>query len=159
MNSFNHYAYGAIGDWLYRVVLGIDTDEKAPGYRRSVIAPKTGNALSWAEGSYQSIYGTIRVRWERRPVSEGLCEIELTVRVPENTTACIRLEDGARLCTREQDAGRKGQTLQFQRQDGILTAETGSGVWNVCYRKPAACPKTTASDSCHNAAMQERGTE
>ncbi len=150
MNSFNHYAYGAIGDWLYRVILGLDTDEEEPGYSCSVISPKTGNVLSWAEGSYQSVYGTIGVRWERHPASEGTCEIELTVRVPENTTARVCLEEGARLCEQDKEAEEREKTLQFQQLDGILTAKTGSGVWSVRYRKPASTPKTEAA-VCHGA--------
>ncbi len=39
MNSFNHYAYGAIGDWLYRAVAGIDTDPRAPGYKHILLHP------------------------------------------------------------------------------------------------------------------------
>lgn len=46
MNSFNHYAYGAVGDWLYRVVLGLQADEQAPGYRHSIISPRTGRILT-----------------------------------------------------------------------------------------------------------------
>jgi alpha-L-rhamnosidase len=45
MNSFNHYAYGAIGDWLYRIVAGIDTDEAAPGYKHILIKPHPGPGL------------------------------------------------------------------------------------------------------------------
>ena len=54
MNSFNHYAYGAIGEWMYRVIAGIEIDEKEPGYRHIIFAPKTGGNLTWAQGSYES---------------------------------------------------------------------------------------------------------
>ena len=66
MNSFNHYAYGAIGEWMYRVIAGIEIDEKAPGYRHILFAPKTGGNLTWAQGSYESVYGTVAIRWEEK---------------------------------------------------------------------------------------------
>src|SRR5690606_18520101 len=53
-NSFNHYAYGAIGDWLYRTVAGIDSDPAAPGYQRFIIRPQPGGTLTWARASYDS---------------------------------------------------------------------------------------------------------
>ena len=42
MNSFNHYAYGAIGDWMYRIMVGIDTYEDGVGYKHSRIKPHVG---------------------------------------------------------------------------------------------------------------------
>ncbi len=122
MNSFNHYAYGAVGDWLYRVVLGIQADEQAPGYRHSIISPRTGEAFDFAEGSYESVYGRLAVRWERQ---DG--RIVLQVTVPPNTTADIRLEPEA--CEAEAEG------LVFVRRDGRMTAECGSGSWEVRYAK------------------------
>lgn len=121
MNSFNHYAYGAVGDWLYRVVLGLETDEEAPGYRHSVISPRTGEAFDFAEGSYESVYGRLAVRWEREDGG-----ITLLVTVPPNTTADIRLEPGAYSV--------EAEGLDFTRWDGQLTARCGSGAWKVRYR-------------------------
>jgi alpha-L-rhamnosidase len=62
-NSFNHYAFGAIGDWLYRVVAGIDPDPPAPGYKGIVFRPRPGGSLTWAEAGFNSLYGSIRSRW------------------------------------------------------------------------------------------------
>ncbi|MDF2836064.1 MAG: alpha-L-rhamnosidase, partial [Paenibacillus sp.] len=81
MNSFNHYAYGAIGEWLYRDVAGIDVDEHAPGYKHIQIRPQPNEALTWAEAEYESMYGRIRVKWER--TGEG--GMEMTIAVPPNT--------------------------------------------------------------------------
>jgi len=55
MNSFNHYAYGAIGDWLYRKVLGIDMDEQYPAYKKSIIKPLPGEGLSFAKGRLETM--------------------------------------------------------------------------------------------------------
>jgi alpha-L-rhamnosidase len=83
MNSFNHYAYGAIGDWLYRVAGGIELLE--PGYKKIQICPQLGQHLTWAETSLDSVYGTIRSAWRVR--QEGPSELEVVI--PANTTAEI----------------------------------------------------------------------
>ena len=87
MNSFNHYAYGSIGDWLYRVVAGIDLDESGPGYKRIRIRPQPGDGLDWAEGRLESMHGTIRSAWKKQ--ADGKLVFEITV--PVNTGAEILL--------------------------------------------------------------------
>ncbi|HKB45073.1 MAG TPA: family 78 glycoside hydrolase catalytic domain, partial [Chitinophagaceae bacterium] len=57
MNSFNHYAYGAIGDWMYRVVAGIEIGK--PGYKHILIQPQPDKRLRYAKASYESDYGQI----------------------------------------------------------------------------------------------------
>jgi alpha-L-rhamnosidase len=59
--SLNHYAYGAVGDWLYKVVAGIQPI--APGYKRIRIEPHPGGGLTWAKGTYQCSYGRIVSQW------------------------------------------------------------------------------------------------
>lgn len=86
MNSFNHYAYGAVGDWLYRVVAGIDTDEQQTGYRSIRFEPRPGGGLTRAEASLQSPYGLISSGWV---IENG--RFTLTLRVPPNTTAGLVL--------------------------------------------------------------------
>jgi alpha-L-rhamnosidase len=82
MNSFNHYAYGAVGDWLYRVVAGIQSDPEQPGYKHIILRPQPGGALTWARASYESPYGAISSAWRR--TDEGL---EWQVSIPPNSTA------------------------------------------------------------------------
>ena len=123
MNSFNHYAYGAIGEWLYRVCAGLEIDERVPGYKHAVIAPKPGGGMTWAEASYDSVYGPVACRWEK---ADGCTT--LTVTVPFNAAASIILEDGAL----------QPEGLDFRRNaDGLWQAETGAGTWQVTYRLPA----------------------
>lgn len=81
MNSLNHYAYGSIGDWLYRSAVGIQ--EAAPGYKRIVIKPHTGGKLENMEASTVTPYGKVSASWK---ASENLLT-ELTVEIPFNTTA------------------------------------------------------------------------
>jgi alpha-L-rhamnosidase len=84
MNSFNHYAYGAIGDWMYRVVAGIEADE--PGYKTIRIQPHPTPKLNYARAHFDSSYGRIESGWERSGN-----QIILRVSVPVNTTANIVL--------------------------------------------------------------------
>jgi len=86
MNSFNHYAYGAIGAWLYATVGGLDIDVDAPGYKRSIIAPQPGGELTWAEAELETRYGRLACRWE---LADGA--LGLTVVVPANTSAILRI--------------------------------------------------------------------
>lgn len=64
MNSFNHYAYGSVLDWLYGVAAGIRPVEEAPGYEKAVIAPHPDRRLGWMEARYESRWGLITSRWE-----------------------------------------------------------------------------------------------
>lgn len=86
MVSFNHYAYGAIGDWLYRRLGGIQTDEYACGFKRIVYAPIIPYQLSFVHVSYESMYGKIEAKWEKK---NGKIFIDLEL--PANTTACVKL--------------------------------------------------------------------
>lgn len=84
MNSYNHYAYGAIGDWMYRVVAGIDTKADAPGYKEITIKPTIGGKLDYANADYETNYGKVSSHWK---VENGT--VSLDVVVPPNTTATV----------------------------------------------------------------------
>jgi alpha-L-rhamnosidase len=88
MNSFNHYAYGAVGEWLYRVTAGITP--QAPGYKKIRIAPQPGGTLTHAHGTLNTPYGTVESRWT---LEAGV--FTLNVKIPPNTTAEVCLPDGA----------------------------------------------------------------
>ncbi|MDY0914959.1 family 78 glycoside hydrolase catalytic domain [Rathayibacter festucae] len=83
MTSFNHYALGAVADWLHRVVGGLAPLE--PGYSRLLVAPQPGTDLDWAESTLETPHGLASVRWDRRGDA-----IELAVTVPEGATAVVR---------------------------------------------------------------------
>uniref|UniRef100_UPI00403F812B family 78 glycoside hydrolase catalytic domain n=1 Tax=Paenibacillus sp. FSL R5-0519 TaxID=2921648 RepID=UPI00403F812B len=87
MNSFNHYAYGAIGEWLYRYVAGIKSDEHQPGFRMVHIEPQPGPGLDWVEASLETMYGQVASSWHR--LAEG--EMEIRVHIPVNTRGTVRL--------------------------------------------------------------------
>ncbi len=87
MNSFNHYAYGAIGDWLYGVVAGIKTTE--PGYQKVMIAPQPDERLGYATSSVQTPYGELLSSWE---YVNGIVKYKFII--PEGITANIILPNG-----------------------------------------------------------------
>lgn len=85
MTSFNHYAYGAVGDWMYRTIAGIDTEEGAGvGYKNIVIKPQIGGGLSSAKGSLLTNYGKVSSVWK---IENNTLSLE--VEIPANTTATI----------------------------------------------------------------------
>ena len=86
MNSFNHYAYGAIGKWMYQVIAGIGIDEKNPGYKHFLIHPMPGGRLSSARATHQSMYGEIVSGWKL----EGK-QLTMEVKIPVNTSATIHI--------------------------------------------------------------------
>ena len=122
MNSFNHYAYGAIGEWMYRVMGGIEADEDAPGFQHVIYAPKIGGNLKFVDTTYHSVYGENRLKWQ----VEKEC-VTMSVRVPANTTAGIRL-DGAKEVL---DA----DGLVFEKKEGYMGAEAGSGEYTIRYKR------------------------
>ncbi len=124
MNSFNHYAYGAIGEWLYRVVAGLEIDESAPAYRHSIIAPRIGGELQWVEGSFTSIYGEVASSWKVE-TRKGVKSVTLKATVPANTSSTIRLMDGAKVVD--------GDGIEFKAVDGTLEGEVGSGTYTIRY--------------------------
>jgi alpha-L-rhamnosidase len=82
MNSFNHYAYGAIGDWMYRVMAGLSED--APGFKKIRIMPHIGKGITSAKADLQTNYGKAGSAWELHNN-----QLVLKVEVPANTTASI----------------------------------------------------------------------
>ena len=85
--SMNHYAYGAVGDFLYRRVLGLEPLEGGCRYFR--VKPVLGGGLSWAEGFTGIPYGKIQVRWD---IQNGIFSV--TVNVPVSTTCQLVLPSG-----------------------------------------------------------------
>ena len=85
--SLNHYAYGAVGDFFYRRICGLEATE--PGYRRFRVKPVPGGGLTWAECTHESPYGKISVRWKNE---EG--KLRLRVEVPAQTVCDVILLSG-----------------------------------------------------------------
>lgn len=88
MNSFNHYAYGSVADWIYSEAMGVTPLE--PGYKKIKIAPIPSDALGYMEARFNTPYGFVASRWEHK---DG--KIVYTVEVPCNTTAEVVLPSGS----------------------------------------------------------------
>ncbi|MCW5942175.1 MAG: family 78 glycoside hydrolase catalytic domain [Fimbriimonadaceae bacterium] len=86
MNSFNHYAYGAIGTWMVETVAGLGLDPEFPGYKRLRLRPKPGHGITHAEATLETPYGTARAGWR----IEG-DRLTIEGRVPPNATALLTL--------------------------------------------------------------------
>lgn len=128
MNSFNHYAYGAIGDWMYRVVAGIEIGE--PGYKQILIQPKPTDKLSFAKASFESAYGTIASGWERK---DGKMMVKISI--PANTTAIITLPKTTASDVMESNkaVGDNAAFKNIKATGNDLQFEVGSGNYEFVY--------------------------
>jgi alpha-L-rhamnosidase len=86
MNSFNHYAYGAIGQWMYERIAGLEPDPAQPGYKHFFIRPQPGGPLTSACAELKTTYGTALSAWK---IDNGILKLEAVV--PPNTTATLML--------------------------------------------------------------------
>lgn len=89
MNSFNHYAYGCIGEWMYSTIGGISPDPKEPGFKHIIMAPQPGGGLTSASASLLSRHGRIATAWA---LKDGTFELDVVV--PPNTHATVTLPNG-----------------------------------------------------------------
>lgn len=94
MISYNHYASGAVGDFFYRRILGVEALEA--GFRRFLVRPVIGGNLTWAKGAVPCAFGLIKTEWEiRRSKENGQNTFSLKVYVPVGAQAQIEMPDGA----------------------------------------------------------------
>ena len=131
MNSFNHYAYGAIGDWMYRVMAGIDLDEQAPAYKHVLIHPRPGGGFTSVKARHETMYGRVASEWS---IADG--RFELAVEVPANTRATVTLPQARLAGVTEGGAPlAAGNGIAALRQDGDgVVVEVGSGQYRFAYR-------------------------
>jgi len=124
MNSLNHYAYGAIGDWIYRTVGGINAVE--PGYKRTLIRPTIGGGIDSATTEYESVYGKVATKWS---VDGDAFSLEVTI--PANTSSLVEIPassletvllDGVPVAK-----SKSGELIAWE--DGYCRVELGSGVY------------------------------
>ncbi|HWJ81652.1 MAG TPA: glycoside hydrolase family 78 protein [Nocardioides sp.] len=122
MNSFNHYAYGAVGEWMYRTMAGVSAAE--PGYRKILVAPQPGDGIDHVDFSHETPYGTVRSAWS---TADGPMTLDVTV--PANTTAEIRLPARNRWAIKEGGIPITDVAdVRFVKvADGDVVLEVGSG--------------------------------
>ena len=121
MNSLNHVVFGAVGEWMWRNIVGLAPDESGPGYKRFVIHPRPGGGLTWAKGSYGSVRGRIESKWK---IENKFFSLDLIV--PPNTTATVYVP--ASDASEIQETGRA-----IRESEGVrfVRAERGSAVLEV----------------------------
>jgi alpha-L-rhamnosidase len=125
MNSFNHYAFGSVGEWLYRFLLGIDQEPGTAGFSRLLLRPHPGGSLSWARGCYRSVRGLVSTGWERSGD-----RFALRVELPPSVSASVRIPSSQAAGVRD-NAGRPPASLgRFPGARDVQEAvfHVGSGV-------------------------------
>jgi alpha-L-rhamnosidase len=130
MNSFNHYAYGAIGDWMYKSVAGINYDARDAGYKKIIIAPKPGGDFTNASAKLESLYGTIQSSWKL----EGE-KMSIDVIIPANTNATIVLPSSAKSTIVVNNSDPNALAYLKKRTDDAKNQvfEAGSGTYHFEY--------------------------
>lgn len=89
MNSFNHYALGSVGEWLFRHVAGIDIDPDVPGFQHFILCPYLGDGLDFVNATQHTLHGEIRSHWQRAGN-----QVSWKIRVPANTLARVGVPTG-----------------------------------------------------------------
>ena len=125
MNSFNHYAYGAVGEWMYRSMAGVSALE--PGYARVLVAPEPGDGITSSDFSHRTPYGEVRSAW--RETDDGL---RLDVTVPPNATAEIRVPAFSHWAVREggKPADDAAGVEYLREKDDVASFSVGSGSYS-----------------------------
>ena len=135
MNSFNHWAFGAVGEWMWRHIVGLNPDEAHPGWKHFLIAPRPGGGLTWARGEYDSIRGGISSSWRT-----GDQKLMLEVSVPANTTATVALPSGD--ATRVLESGKPASQAEgvkvLRTEQGRTWFEIHSGRYQVTSPSPSS---------------------
>ncbi len=127
MNSFNHYAYGAIGDWMYRKMVGIDTYEDGVGYKHIKIQPHIGGSFTNASASLKTYYGTVSSSWK---IDNNTTFMD--VEIPANTTATVFIPaKNASQITEGNKALSSIKEIKFSgMENDYIKLELGSGIYH-----------------------------
>ncbi|MBI5432044.1 MAG: family 78 glycoside hydrolase catalytic domain [Planctomycetes bacterium] len=136
MNSFNHFAFGSVGEWMMATLAGIEPDETHPGFERFFLRPRPGPGLDWVRASYASVRGTIASAWRRVDGEVGgevgvVVEYEFTV--PPNTLASVALDATAADVLFE---GAEPSKRTTQRSAGRLLFELAPGTHHFRVARP-----------------------
>ncbi|MCC7360815.1 MAG: glycoside hydrolase family 78 protein [Anaerolineales bacterium] len=130
-NSFNHYSFGAIGDWMYRVIAGLNP--AAPGYARLLFRPRPGGSLTHARAEHRTPYGPAASGWRRIPAG-----LVVSVTLPPNTTGEVRLPvaDPAAVTEGGQPLAQAAGVTAVRAEAGEVVVVVGAGSYE--FMVPAA---------------------
>jgi alpha-L-rhamnosidase len=134
MNSFNHYAYGAIGNWLYNYLAGIRINPGKPGYKHFFLEPHPGSTLTSASAELKTLYGTILSEWK---IADG--KMIYSCMVPANTSATVIFDtaDAKNILLNDQPLLQLSKIHCFEDKHKVMT-ELGSGTY--VFSLPAGKP-------------------
>jgi alpha-L-rhamnosidase len=124
MNSFNHYAYGAIGDWMYRSVVGIDNEDGSVGYKKVRIKPYVVDSLKNAGAYLDTYYGRISNSWKTD--AKG---IQMETTIPPNTTAIVYFPSDKNVVLNGKKAFQETGSMRLRSEGGYTVFELGSGTY------------------------------
>jgi alpha-L-rhamnosidase len=124
MNSFNHYAYGAIGDWMYRSVVGIDNEENSIGYKKIRVKPYVIDSLKNASASLETYYGKVSNSWKTENAS-----IQMETVIPVNTTAVIYFPSSGNIRINSKENPADAGIRFLRKENEYHVYEVGSGVY------------------------------
>jgi alpha-L-rhamnosidase len=132
MNSFNHYAYGAIGDWMYRMIAGINTETRGPGYKKIRIQPFIEKELTNASASLMTNYGMLSSSWS---TVDG--KLEFNVEIPANTNASIFIpaKDEESVTEGGKPLGAVTDLIVKGRAPGFVVVIAGSGKYRFTVKE------------------------
>ena len=129
MNSFNHYAYGAIGEWMYNYVAGLSIDPENPGYKHILFNPHPGGGLTRAAAELKTMYGIAKSSWK---IEGGAFNYEVVI--PANTTANITLPKAKSSSIYLNDKSLSEISKQKTKDSGNdVIIELGSGIYHFKY--------------------------
>jgi alpha-L-rhamnosidase len=122
--SFNHWAFGAVGEWMWRDLAGINPDDQQPGYQHFVIRPRPCPGLTWVKAEYDSIRGKIVSDWKLQER-----QITLHVQVPVGTTAtvCVPAKDAGTVTESGKPAAEAEGVKFMKMEDGFAVFAVESG--------------------------------
>ncbi|MFS0724309.1 family 78 glycoside hydrolase catalytic domain [Paenibacillus sp. 1P07SE] len=119
--SLNHYAYGAVCDFLFAGIAGIRPVWEKPGYKHFLVKPLVGGSLTHASANYTTLYGSIQSSWKKAGQ-----RVSYRFEIPANTTATVmlpgRLEDVETLCS---------EFSEIRQEKGYIVLSAGSGVYHL----------------------------
>jgi alpha-L-rhamnosidase len=124
MNSFNHYAYGAVGEWMYANVAGIDLDSAEPAFKHVVVRPRPGGGITSAKASLESPYGRIATEWR---IADGVMTLEVTVPANAHATVHVPAKDPSAVTEGGAAIAHAEGIGRVRSEEGALVCEIGAG--------------------------------
>ncbi len=134
MNSFNHYAFGSVGQWMYGTIGGISTD--GAGFKKIHLHPQPGDGLTFAKTKYESIRGTIASEWKQD--SDGM-SYQFTVPINKNATVMLAAKDAKAITEAGKPLADSTGVNVRDKKAGIVTLELHSGRYTFAVKCRGVC--------------------